>query len=386
MAIAKKKPVAKKVSAKKETKTTTAKTATTKAVEVPVSASKKAELKKVVDGLNKKFGANAINIGVPKNEDGSVKSVKRIPTGSIALDMALGGGLPLGRYTEISGGLSTTKTTQCLHIVRNAQQMGIICAWFDVEGTTDEPYLKACGIDTDTLLYSRPDGMEETTQIINDLQREGIVGLAVIDSIAAMSPTKELESTMEETVRMGIPQQLLAEFFRKYTAANNRLEREGKEPFTLIGINQLREKIGAYGDAEYTPGGRAKGFTQSVDIRFRRGDWITQGTGDNKEIVGQVVKFKIEKNKTFKRMQSGSFDFYFSKNNAGVEPNYNDNNKSLVMLGVQWGVIERAGAWFKYGEEKYQGVASVVQALKEQPELLQKIYNEVLELIQKDCR
>lgn len=371
MAVAKKKPVAKK-------KSTMAKKASSTAKKLSP------ELSKIVADLNKKFGDNAISVGVPKDEDGRIKTIKRIPTGSIALDLALGGGIPVGRFTEISGGLSTTKTTQCIHIVAQAQKMGIQCAWFDVEGTTDEAYLKACGVDVDSLLYSRPDGMEETTQMIIDLQRGGVIGLAVLDSIAAMSPTKEQESSMDDTVRMGIPQQLLSEFFRKYQAANNRLEREGKEPFTLIGINQLRERIGAYGDPEYTPGGRAKGFTQSVEIRFRRGDWIKQGKGDDSEIVGQVVKFKIEKNKTFKRMQSGSFDFYFADNSAGVDVYYNDNNKSIIMLGVAWGVIERAGAWFRYGDDKFQGIPAMVSALKERPELVDKIYSDVMELAVKD--
>lgn len=379
--------IKKKSVVKKKDPTATKRTAGATKTKAVVATTNKKELEKIVSDLNKKFGDNALSVGVPKEVDGSVRKVKRVPTGSVALDMALGGGLPLGRFIEISGGLSTTKTTQCAHIVANYQRMyGRPCVWLDVEGTTDEPYLEACGVDTGLLIFSRPDGMEEATQMLVDLQRGGIVGLAVLDSIAALSPVKEQESTMDDTVRMGIPQQLLGEYFRKYQAANNRLEREGNEPFTVIGINQLREKMGAYGDPEYTPGGRAKGFTQSVDIRFRRGDWITQGTGDNKEVVGQVVKFKIEKNKTYKRMQSGSFDFYFAKNNAGITPNYNDNGKSIIMLGVQWGVIEKAGAWFKYDGEKYQGIPALVKALKDAPELMDRLYEEVMNLIMKDAK
>lgn len=336
------------------------------------------EIAKIVETLNKKFGNNAINLGVPKNSNGDTAVVKRLPTGSVALDMALGGGIPLGRFTEISGGLSTTKSTQCIHIVREAQNMGLVCAWIDVEGTTDEAYLRACDVDVDTLLYSRADGMEEALQMLIDLQRSGEVHLAILDSIAALSPTKEQESTMEDTIRMGVAQQLLGEYFRKFYAANNRLAREGKEEFTLIGINQLREKIGAYGDPEYTPGGRAKGFAQTVEIRFRRGDWIKEGTGANQEIVGQVVKFKIEKNKTFRRMQSGSFDFYFAQNKAGVKPNFNDNAKSLILLGVEFGIIEKAGAWFKYDGAKYQGVPALVSALRSDTELMNTLYTTVL--------
>ena len=215
--------------------------------EVPVNKDSK-ELSKLVESLNKKFGTNAVSLGFPKTENGGMKIIERIPTGSFSLDIALGGGLPLGRFIEISGAFSSTKTTQCLHIIAHAQKRGLVCALIDVEGTTDEKYVKSVGVDFDNLLYSRPDGMEEALQMLLDMQKSGEVHLAVLDSIAAMSTNKEQDTSMEETVRMGIPQQLLGEYFRKYQANNNRLEREGKKPFTIIGINQVREKIGAYGD------------------------------------------------------------------------------------------------------------------------------------------
>lgn len=347
----------------------------------PKPTRKSVELEKLMSDLNKKFGANCITLGVPKDEEGNIKSIERLSTGSIALDLALGGGIPEGRFIELSGAYSSTKTTQALHIIREAQKKGYVCALVDVEGTTDEAFLEALGVDVSTLLYSQPDGMEEACQLILDMQKSGEVQLCVLDSIAAMSPNKEQETAMEDTIRMGIPQQILGEFFRKFQANNNRLNRENKTPFTLIGINQLREKIGAYGDPEYTPGGRAKGFACSVDIRLRRGDWITEGVGNDKEIVGQVVKFKIEKNKTFKRMQTGEFDFYFADNNAGVPVFYNDNEKEIVMCGVEWGIIERTGSWFVCFGQKYQGLTALVNALKSDPEMVQKLKSEVLKLI-----
>lgn len=336
------------------------------------------KLQKLKDALNKKFGNNAIYLGFPKDQYGNIKTIPRVHTGSIALDIALGGGLPLGRFTELSGAFSSTKTTQSLHIIRNAQKLGLVCALIDVEGTTDEAYIEACGIEAGTLLYSRPDSMEEATQLILDLQKSGEVQLAVLDSIAAMAPNKEQETAMDETMRMGIPQTLLGEFFRKYQANNNRLEREGIPTFTLIGINQIREKIGAYGDSSYTPGGRAKGFVATIDIRLRMGDWISEGTGENREIVGQVVKFKIEKNKTYKRYQTGEFDFYFSKNAAGVQEYYNDNIKEVIIASVQYGVIERGGAWFSYDGKKYQGMPALVEALRENKELIDELYEKTL--------
>jgi recombination protein RecA len=213
-----------------------------------------------------------------------------------------------------------------------------------------------------------------------DMQRSGEVQVGVLDSVAALSPIKEQESDMEDTTRMGIPQQLMGEYCRKFQASNNRLSREGKTPFTILAINQLREKIGAYGDPEYTPGGRAKGFTATIDLRLRRGDWIQEGKGESKEIVGQTVKYKIDKNKTFKRMQTGEFDFYFAKNASGIPVGYNDNCKEVIMCGIEWGVIERAGAWFKYNGEKYQGLAELISALKADPKLVDILRREVLDL------
>lgn len=202
------------------------------------------ELQALMNKLNKKFGENSLITG----EEMQNLVVERIPTGSVALDIDLGGGIPIGRFTQISGALSSTKSSQCMHIVREAQKMGLVCAWGDVEGTSDREYFEQMGVDTESLLYTRPNGLEEITQMFLDMQQSGLVHLAVWDSIEASSPIKEMDSTMDETVQMGVKQKLLAEFFRKYQAFNNKLVREGKRPFTLIGINQLREKIGAYGD------------------------------------------------------------------------------------------------------------------------------------------
>ena len=236
----KSKTVSSPVSKRKKTFTTPGKSSAPKG--------KSPELVKLISDLNSKFGTNAVSIGFPKNLEGDIQGIERLPTGSFSLDIALGGGVPLGRFIEISGAYSSTKTTQCLHIISQAQKRGLVCALIDIEGTTDAAYASAIGVDFDSLVYSRPDGMEEALQMLLDLQRSGEVHLAVLDSIAAMSPNKEQETTMEDTVRMGIPQQLLGEYFRKYQANNNRLEREGRRPFTIIGINQIREKIGAYGD------------------------------------------------------------------------------------------------------------------------------------------
>lgn len=330
--------------------------------------------KKLLDELSKKFGENTVTLGVPEKR----LVIQRIRTGSLSLDIDLGGGIPCGRYTEIAGPLSSTKTTTSLHILRNAQKMGKVCALIDAEGTTDPEYLERLGIDPNMLYYSRPDSLEEAAQLLLDLQKSGVVQVGLLDSIAALGANKENDSEMQDTTQLGVTQKLWGEFFRKYQMNNNRLERDGNETFTLIGLNQLREKIGVmYGDPEYSPGGRAKGFTASVELRFRTGDWIYEGKGQDKKPVGQVVKYKITKNKTYARMRSGEFDFYFEENEAGVPKSYVDNQKEIVVLGYKYNVIERSGGWFKYNSEKYQGLDSIISALKEQPHLLGEIREKI---------
>jgi recombination protein RecA len=192
-----------------------------------------------------------------------------------------------------------------------------------------------------------------------------------------------MQKDMDETMRMGVTPNLLNEFFRKYQMNNNRLVRENKQPFTLICLNQLREKIGAYGDHEYSPGGRGKGFTATVELRLKKGDWIVEGKGDDREIVGQVVKFKVEKNKTGIRMRDGEFDFYFGENAVNIEAGYNDVFKEIIICAVEWDVIERGGSWFTYGGKKYQGQESLVSALRSDSALVDKLKNQILYLSNK---
>lgn len=203
------------------------------------------DIKSVVNKLNKDYGENAV---VQGSQFSQKRTIQRIPTGSVELDAKLGGGIPIGRLSLISGAYSSSKTTQALHIVREAQKLGLVCAIFDVEGTIDNEYMHTLGIDTDLIVYVRPKGFEECTQMILDMEKQGIVNLALLDSIAVLEPTKVLNSEMEDTVQMGTKQKLSGEFLAKYQSLNNGLEREDKTPFTLIAINQVREKIGGYGD------------------------------------------------------------------------------------------------------------------------------------------
>lgn len=345
--------------------------------------SNKKVISNVLNEIKKKFGDNVVSVA-SEMTDFDEGGIKRIPTGSVDLDVKLGGGIPIGRITHISGGFSSTKTTQCLHIIKQAQDMGLVCALMDVENTTTPDYLQQIGINIDELLYVRPEDLEECTELMTTFQKKG-VNLIVWDSVAVSEPSKVIDSKMEDSVQMGLKQKLIGEYLGKFQSLNNGISRRGETPCTLVMINQLREKIGAYGDAEYEPGGRAVGFYTSVHIRIRKGDWITEGKGDNKRIVGQEVKYKVMKNKTYKRMQTGEFDFYYDENSANVEVSHNDNFKSSIMLALDHNLIEQGGAWFfldkgTENEVKLQGLAKVIDFLRENPHYVDRYKREILEL------
>jgi len=340
------------------------------------------ELVDLVTLLNKKHGNNALVFGPELLDRTEVKT--RISTGIFALDIALGGGIPIGRVSEVSGALSSTKTTSAVHMLVQAQKMGLKCSFLDVEGTSDKDYLEHLGVDTSVLLYSRPCGLEETTQMILDFQKSGVINFALWDSIEATPPMIEFFSEMDQTVQMGSRPKLLGEFFRKFQANNNLLSREGKMPFTLVATNQLREKIGSFGDIEYCPGGRATGFYASIQVRYRRGDWIAIGTKDKKVQVGQINKFKIFKNKVDTPYKTGEFDFYFSeRNEAGVKKLFFDNEKSVVQEAVFWGIVVKSGSWYTYKDFKCQGVEEMVCYFRDKPDEVESIKQQVLEITRK---
>lgn len=358
---------------KKKTKTIAKKTGTSSVVS------------NILESIKKEFKDDHIISTASSMTEFDMNGIKRIPTGDPQLDVDLGGGIPIGRITHISGEYSSTKSTQSLHIIRNAQHMGLPCALMDFENTLDAKYLQQLGIDTDDIAYANPESLEEVTQLMQSLQEKGIK-LIVWDSLAVAQPIKVLEADTGDSVQMGVKQKLIGEFLGKFQSINNRFTRNGETPCTLIIINQVREKIGAYGDPEYEPGGRAVGFYTSVHIRFRKGDWITEGTGNNKEIVGQVVKYKIVKNKTYKRMVSGEFDFYqVDSEVAGVKEGYNDTFKSAIMLALSYDLVTRGGAWFYIDkgldtEKKFQGLEKLIEYFRANPELIDKYKEQILEI------
>ncbi|MBB5872327.1 recombination protein RecA [Allocatelliglobosispora scoriae] len=286
-----------------------------------------------------------------------------IPTGSIALDVALGiGGLPRGRIVEIYGPESSGKTTLALHLIANAQRSGGIAAIIDAEHALDPEYAKALGVDTDALLVSQPDTGEQALEIADMLIRSGALDLIVIDSVAALVPRAEIEGEMGDS-HVGLQARLMSQALRKITGA---LSNSGT---TAIFINQLREKIGVmFGSPETTTGGKALKFYASVRLDIRRIESLKDGT----DVVGNRTRVKVVKNKVASPFKQAEFDIMYGK---GIS-----REGSLIDVGVEQSIIRKAGAWYTYeGDQLGQGKEKAREFLKENPDVAAEIEKRILE-------
>ncbi|NNG19399.1 recombinase RecA [Naumannella sp. ID2617S] len=280
-----------------------------------------------------------------------------IPTGSIALDVALGiGGLPRGRVVEIYGPESSGKTTVALHAIANAQAAGGICAFIDAEHALDPEYAKRLGVDTDSLLVSQPDNGEQALEIADMLVRSGALDLIVIDSVAALTPRAEIEGEMGDS-HVGLQARLMSQALRKMTGA---LSGSGT---TAIFINQLREKIGVmFGSPETTTGGRALKFYSSVRLDVRRIETLKDG----QEMVGNRTRVKVVKNKVAPPFKQAEFDILYG---MGIS-----REGSLIDMGVDQGIIRKAGAWFTYEADQLgQGKENARNYLRNNPDVANEI-------------
>ena len=288
--------------------------------------------------------------------------IEVIPTGSIALDVALGiGGLPRGRVVEIYGPESSGKTTVALHVIANAQKAGGICAFIDAEHALDPDYAQKLGVDTDALLVSQPDNGEQALEIADMLVRSGALALVVIDSVAALTPRAEIEGEMGDS-HVGLQARLMSQALRKMTGA---LSQAGT---TAIFINQLREKIGVmFGSPETTTGGRALKFYSSVRLDVRRIETLKDGT----DMVGNRTRVKVVKNKVAPPFKQAEFDILYG---FGIS-----REGSLIDLGVENGIIRKAGAWFTYEADQLgQGKENARTYLKKNPDVALEIERRIL--------
>ena len=311
--------------------------------------------------ITKQFGEGA----VMKMGEKATMNIESVPTGALALDLALGvGGLPRGRVTEIYGPESSGKSTLATHVVAEAQRNGGICAYIDAEHAMDPVYARAIGVDVDELLISQPDTGEQALEIADTLVRSGAIDVIVIDSVAALTPKAEFEGEMGQS-HVGLQARLMSQALRKLTSNLN------KTKTICIFINQLREKIGVmFGSPETTPGGRALKFYSSVRLDIRRIESLKSGV----EIVGNRTRVKVVKNKCAPPFRQAEFDIMYGK---GIS-----REGSLLDTGVEMDIVTKSGAWYTYeGEQLGQGRENAKSFLSDNPEIMMEIENKIWAIV-----
>lgn len=311
--------------------------------------------------IEKDYGKGAIM----KMGDHAIVNVPAIPSGSIALDLALGvGGYPRGRVIEVFGPESSGKTTLTIHAIAEAQKMGGIAAFIDAEHAFDRFYAQKLGVDVENLYIAQPDDGEQALEITDHLIRSGAIDIIVIDSVAALTPRAEIEGEMGDS-KMGLQARLMSQALRKLTANIN------KTNTCCIFINQLREKIGVmFGNPETTTGGNALKFYASVRVDIRKVSQIKEG----EEVMGSRTKVKIVKNKLAPPFRKAEFDILYGEGISRIG--------EIIDLGVELNIVKKSGSWFSYGETKLgQGRDAVKALLNDNPELAEEIEKKIRELL-----
>jgi recombination protein RecA len=316
-----------------------------------------------LETIEKQFGKGSI---MKLGEQTNVQ-VECIPTGSVSLDLALGGGLPKGRIIEIYGPESSGKTTLTLHAIAEIQKQGGTAAFIDAEHALDPSYAKRIGVDTDNLLLSQPDNGEQALEITETLVRSNAVDLIVVDSVAALTPRAEIEGDMGDS-HMGLQARLMSQALRKLTGVISRSK------VTVIFINQIRMKIGVmFGNPETTTGGNALKFYASVRMDIRRVSQIKQGD----EVIGNRTRVKVVKNKIAPPFRQAEFDIMY---NQGIS-----KSGDVLDLAVENNIVEKSGAWFAYKDAKIgQGREAAKQYLQENPKVLDEIAKKATEAASKE--
>lgn len=324
------------------------------------TSGRKKALEKALADIESDYGKGAImRLGNYKMEDVDV-----ISTGAIGIDLALGvGGIPKGRIIEIYGPESSGKTTLTLHIIAEAQKAGGETAFIDAEHALDPIYAKKLGVDIDRLLVSQPNNGEEAMEITEKLIRSSAIDLVVVDSVAALVPQAEIEGNMGDT-HVALQARLMSQALRKIAGAMN------KTNTTVIFINQLREKVGGYGNPEVTPGGRALKFYSSVRIDIRKGQQIVDGG----KPVGNLTRVKVVKNKVAPPFKEVEVEMVYGQGISRMG--------SLIDTAIEFDIINKAGSWFSYGEEKIgQGREKVKTYLDENPDKAEEIKKKVMDKV-----
>ncbi|MBE3594191.1 MAG: recombinase RecA [Candidatus Carbobacillus altaicus] len=324
---------------------------------------RKQALDKALAQIERQFGKGSI---MRLGEDRASVQVKTVPSGSIALDIALGvGGYPRGRIIEIFGPESSGKTTVALHAIAEVQKLGGTAAFIDAEHALDPIYAEKLGVNIEDLLVSQPDTGEQALEIAEALVRSGAVDIIVIDSVAALVPKAEIEGEMGDA-HVGLQARLMSQALRKLSGVIS------KSQTIAIFINQLREKVGImFGNPETTPGGRALKFYSSIRLDVRRAETLKQGT----EMIGSRTKIKVVKNKVAPPFRQAEVDIVFGE---GIS-----REGSILDLASDTGIVLKSGAWYSYGETRLgQGRENAKQFLKENPELSREIEDKIREHFQ----